>query len=62
MILYFRDTRMSYAEISKVMNELYGPASKETWHNNSDGKYGPGIIEVYDQDPKKAMMLYLMWN
>jgi hypothetical protein len=62
MKLYFRDTPMSYSEISNLLTSHIGSSGPDTWQNNaaSDDEGFRGYIEIYNNHPG-AVFVKLKW-
>jgi hypothetical protein len=67
MKLYFKDTAMSYKQISDLLTTHVGPSGPSTWQNGSeyefpDGGFGAfrGYVEIYDEHPA-AVFVKLKW-
>lgn len=62
MKLYFKDTQLSYAQISDLMTSHIGPSGPETWQNGAElDKDGfTGYVEIYDDHPG-AVFVRLKW-
>lgn len=68
MKLYFRDTVLSYSQISELLNSHIGPPGPDTWHNGSESVEGPeggssgciGYVEIYN-DHLATSFVVLKW-
>lgn len=68
MKLYFRDTRLSYAQISELLSSHVGPPGTDTWQNGSESVNGPeggssgciGYVEIYNDHPATSFVV-LKW-
>lgn len=63
MKLYFRDTDMSYREITNLLTSHVGPAGPTTWQNHTDKTREGylGYIEIYNDNPG-ASFVKLKWS
>jgi hypothetical protein len=62
MKLYFKDTAMSYREITNLLTSHIGPAGPNTWHNRTEktSKEYLGYVEIYDNHPA-AVFVWWEW-
>lgn len=67
MKLYFKNTNLSYRQISDLLNTHIGPAGPDTWQNGNDhsnpntGMSGGGYVEIYDDDHPHLVFVALKW-
>jgi len=63
--LFMRDTKMSYRELSDLLNRSLGPAGPDTWWVNSahiENMGFVGFVEIYDIDNPGATFVALSWS
>jgi hypothetical protein len=60
MILYLKDTKLGYGEISDLLNKHIGPAGPDTWQNITLSDQN-GAVQIYETDPKKCGMVWFIW-
>jgi hypothetical protein len=63
MKLYFKDTRMMYDEITKMLTTNIGPAGKDTWQNGAETTDAGfrGYVEIYSDSPGSTLVA-LAWS
>lgn len=63
MKLYFRDTHLTYGEISNILTTNIGPASKDTWQNRVEttDEGFCGYVEIYADSPGLTFVA-LAWS
>jgi len=66
MKLYFKDTNLSYGQISDLMKTHIGPSGPDTWENGTEigfetGMSGAGYIEIYDDNHPHLPFVVLKW-
>ena len=67
MKLYFKDTNLSYGQISDLLNTHIGPAGPDNWQNAYEernyetGMSGGGYVEIYDDNHPHLLFVVLKW-
>lgn len=63
MRLYFRDTGLSYREISELLTRNIGPAGVDTWQNGAENSHRGflGYVDIYADSPGRSLVA-LAWR
>jgi hypothetical protein len=63
MKLYFKDTRLTYGEISKLLKTNIGIAGEDTWQNRVEttNEGFRGYVEIYADSPGLTFVA-LAWS
>lgn len=62
MKLSFKDTTMSYSQITNLLTSHIGPAGPNTWHNRTEktSKGYLGYVKIYNDHPG-SVFVKLKW-